>query len=59
MCKVWAKGKDEQCRGGSDFLQHGNLRTGVVGRRSDHPLAQLQETQAAAEWHFFRARVEL
>ena len=59
MCKVWAKGKHVQCRGVSDFLQHGNLRTEEVEGLSEYPLAQLQETQAAAEWHFFRARVEL
>ena len=58
MCKVWAKGKHVQCKGVSDFLQHGNLRTGEVEGRSDHRLAQLQETRAEAEWHFFLVRVE-
>ena len=58
MCKVWVKGKLVQCRGGSDFLQHGNLRTGEVEGRSDHPLAELQENRAEAESHFFLVRVE-
>ena len=54
-------GKDEQCRGGSDFLQHGNLRTGEVEGLglSAHPLVQLQENWVEAESHYFLVRVEL
>ena len=46
-----------QCRGVSDFLQHGNLRTGEVEGLSDYRLDWLQEKRAEAESYFFLVRV--
>ena len=58
MSKVWAKGKLVQCRGVSDFLQHGNLRTEEVEGLSEYRLDRLREKRAEAESHFFLVRVE-
>jgi hypothetical protein len=58
MCKVWAKGKHVQCRGVSDFLQHGNLRTEEVEGLSEYRLDRLREKRAEAESQSSCARFE-